>query len=148
MFSPADELTQREIMEEIFNKLPYKNPLRNSHPDQGYVYLYDAMQAIGQLKSPPDYLLIDALKLENQIKQDNLIKGDSRIWSIAAASIIAKVTRDRIMDYYHQKHPSYGFNRHKGYGTREHFENIRKIGICSLHRLSYRPISESFGFFK
>lgn len=98
-------------------------------------------QAIGQLENPPDYLLIDALKLENNIKQDNLIKGDSRIWSIAAASIIAKVTRDRIMDRGHEKYPAYGFNRHKGYGTREHWENIKKIGVCPLHRLSYRPIS-------
>ncbi len=98
-------------------------------------------QAIGQLNNPPDYLLIDALRLENKIKQDNIIKGDSRIWSIAAASIIAKVARDRIMDCYHEKYSEYGFNQHKGYGTRKHWENIQKAGICPLHRRSYQPIS-------
>jgi ribonuclease HII len=100
-------------------------------------------QAIESLEVKPDLLLIDALKLSNvNIPQRGIIKADSKIWCVAAASIIAKVTRDRLMFYYHKKYPEYGFDRHKGYGTKIHQEALKKNGICPLHRKSFRPIKE------
>ena len=98
------------------------------------------INAIHNLKSKPDYLLIDAVKLKQNIPQENIIKGDEKIWSIAAASIIAKVTRDRLMVKMAGKFPNYGFERHKGYGTAFHLGAMRKLGICEFHRRSYRPV--------
>ncbi len=73
-------------------------------------------------------------------KSSSILKGDSKSLSIAAASIIAKVTRDRIMEGYHKKYPLYGFSRHKGYGTRLHLEAIQKYGPCPIHRKSFAPL--------
>jgi len=98
-------------------------------------------QAVENLSVQPDYLLIDAVKLsEITIPQENIIKGDRKIWSIAAASIIAKVARDKIMAEEHEKFPQYGFDRHKGYGTRLHYQMLCEHGICEIHRRSYKPI--------
>lgn len=96
-------------------------------------------QAIEQLKIIPDQLLIDGSNpLPNvSIPQDKIIKGDGKSISIAAASIIAKVTRDRVMDTFHYLYPQYGFIRHKGYGTKEHLEAIKKYGLCPIHRKSF-----------
>jgi len=94
--------------------------------------------AVSSLKPQPDILFIDAVKLENiRIKQVPIVKGDSRSVSIAAASIIAKVTRDRLIDELDQVYPQYGFKKHKGYGTKEHIEAIKKYGICPIHRISF-----------
>ena len=98
-------------------------------------------QAREKLSVQPDYLLIDAVKLsETMIPQENIIKGDRKIWSIAAASIIAKVARDKIMAEEHEKFPQYGFDKHKGYGTRLHYQMLCEHGICEIHRKSYEPI--------
>jgi len=88
------------------------------------------------------YILVDGnFTLENiDLNQKAVIKGDAKIISIAAASIIAKVTRDLIMLRYHEKYPQYGFDRHKGYGTRLHCEMIKKFGPCAIHRRSFEPI--------
>lgn len=96
--------------------------------------------AVSDLKSPPDFLLIDALTLELDIPQKPLIKGDARSASIAAASIIAKTTRDRIMLGLHEQYPEYGFDRHKGYGCKSHMDAIRKYGPCPVHRKSFRGV--------
>lgn len=94
--------------------------------------------AVEGLKVKPDILLIDAVKLDNlQIKQTSIIKGDALSISIAAASIIAKVTRDRLIDKMDAVYPNYGFKKHKGYGTKEHIEAIKKFGICPIHRVSF-----------
>lgn len=94
--------------------------------------------AIESLKTKPDILLIDAVKLESlNIPQKSIIKGDSLSISIAAASIIAKVTRDRIIEEMDSVYPDYGFKKHKGYGTKEHIEAIKKFGICPIHRVSF-----------
>lgn len=91
----------------------------------------------------PDFLLIDAVNINYpNIPQNALIKGDARIASIAAASIIAKVTRDRLMLKFAKKYPQYGFENHKGYGTRQHQESLEKYGICEIHRKSYAPIAK------
>ncbi|WP_129596888.1 ribonuclease HII [Anaerophilus nitritogenes] len=94
--------------------------------------------AVEKLNPSPEYLLIDAVKLTDiHINQMSIEKGDAKSISIAAASIIAKVTRDRIMDDFHKQYPQYGFIHHKGYGTKEHYENIQKYGILSIHRKSF-----------
>lgn len=96
------------------------------------------IQAVSDLKRKPDYLIIDSLKLPLPIEQYPVDKGDSLSVSVAAASVIAKVTRDRWMEEAHRQYPQYGFDRHKGYGTREHMEAIRKYGLCPIHRKALR----------
>lgn len=94
--------------------------------------------AIEQIKPEPDMLLIDAVKLNDiDIPQAAIIKGDALSVSIAAASIIAKVTRDRLIDEADNVYPVYGFKNHKGYGTPEHINAIKKYGICPIHRISF-----------
>jgi len=94
--------------------------------------------AVGSLKPQPEILLIDAVKLRNvEIEAISIIKGDSKSISIAAASIIAKVTRDRMITELDNLYPQYGFSKHKGYGTEEHIAAIKKYGICPIHRVSF-----------
>ncbi len=99
--------------------------------------------AISQMNPLPDYLLLDAIELDLPIEQKALIHGDARSVSIAAASILAKVERDRRMEEFDQLYPQYGFAQHKGYGTPEHLEALRVHGPTSLHRFSYAPVRES-----
>lgn len=100
---------------------------------------YIAMKrAISNLKKSPDCLLNDAVKIPDlNIYQVPIIKGDSKSISIAAASILAKVTRDRIMYEYDQKYPGYSFSSNKGYGTKEHYEGLKKYGKTDIHRNSF-----------
>jgi ribonuclease HII len=94
--------------------------------------------ALEQVKPRPDILLIDAVRLDKvDITQVPIIKGDALSVSIAAASIIAKVTRDRLIDLADEVYPQYGFKNHKGYGTPEHINAIKKYGICPIHRVSF-----------
>lgn len=99
------------------------------------------IKAIKNLTIKPDYLLIDAVKLDIDIKSDSIIKGDEKSLSIAAASIIAKVTRDRMMYDLDKKYPEYDFKNNKGYGTKSHIEAIKKYGILNEHRISFKPVS-------
>ncbi len=96
-------------------------------------------RAIEQLKIKADYALIDGNRIPADIKVDckTVIKGDAKSMSIAAASILAKVTRDRLLLEYDEKYPQYGFAKHKGYGTAEHMNAIRKYGISEVHRPSF-----------
>jgi ribonuclease HII len=99
--------------------------------------------AIGNLPFSPDFLLIDGTQgLKFSIPQKPIPRGDQLSNSIAAASIVAKVTRDRMMDEYHPRFPQYNFARHKGYGTKEHRQAIRRFGICELHRKTFRGVKE------
>lgn len=100
---------------------------------------YEAMRtAIHQLDLQPEILLNDAVIIPNvSISQEKIIKGDAKSLSIAAASIIAKVTRDRMMKEYHELYPEYGFDKHKGYGSREHIEAIRQFGPSPIHRYTF-----------
>jgi len=102
-----------------------------------------AMQmALGKLNMRPSLALIDGYKLPNQvIPNKGIIKGDTKVESIMAASIIAKVTRDRIMIEYDKIFPEYGFAKHKGYGTKQHIEAITKFKATSIHRKSFKPVS-------
>lgn len=98
--------------------------------------------AVREMSRTPDHLLIDAMTLPVDMTQTSLIKGDARSISIAAASIIAKVTRDKIMDELEEKYPGYAFSSHMGYGTKVHLEAIEKLGPCPEHRLSFAPLSK------
>ncbi|MCD7033799.1 ribonuclease HII [Metabacillus sp. GX 13764] len=98
------------------------------------------MQAVRHLNKEPDMLLIDAMELPAEMKQESLIKGDARSISIAAASVLAKVTRDRLMEEIAMKYPEYGFQNHMGYGTKEHLSAIAQYGITVHHRRSFAPV--------
>lgn len=98
------------------------------------------MSAITSLKIKPDYILTDAMPMEIDIPMESIIKGDQKSISIAAASIIAKTTRDRYMLDMDRLFPEYGFKRHMGYGTKEHLNAIKTYGITPLHRRTYEPI--------
>lgn len=100
-------------------------------------------RAVAGLVHPPEAVLIDGLRVPDfPLPQEALVKGDARSFSIAAASVIAKVTRDRYMHAAAAHHPEYGFERHKGYGTPEHLEALRRHGPCPLHRRSFAPVSQ------
>lgn len=99
-------------------------------------------EAIYNSKIKPQHVLIDAVKLDIDIPSTSIIKGDAKSQSIAASSIIAKVTRDRMMDELDKKYPQYMFSKNKGYGTKAHIEAIRKYGIIDEHRKSFAPCSE------
>ena len=98
------------------------------------------MKAIAALDPQPQALLIDALTLDLPLEQEGIIKGDANSMSIAAASIVAKVTRDRLMADYDQEYPGYNFAQHAGYGTRQHLEAIERLGLTPIHRRSFEPI--------
>jgi ribonuclease HII len=100
--------------------------------------------ALGNLKIKPEIILVDGkFPIPNlSLRQEAVISGDSTIFSIAAASVIAKVTRDRMMEKWHEQYPQYGFLNHKGYGTREHLEALKKYGPCPIHRRSFGPVKK------
>jgi ribonuclease HII len=99
--------------------------------------------AVENLRPQPDCLLIDGrFRIATQLPQKPITKGDALSVSIAAASIVAKVTRDRLMERYHEYYPQFGFFRHKGYPTRAHKEAIREFGYCPIHRRTYKGVKE------
>lgn len=98
-------------------------------------------EALARLQPPPEHVLVDGNPVKSlRFPQTALVKGDSRSYSIAAASVLAKVTRDRIMRKFHEQFPAYGFAEHKGYGTPQHLAAIAKLGPCPLHRRSFAPL--------
>jgi ribonuclease HII len=109
------------------------------------VNIYEAtklamLEAIQELDPQPQHLLIDAMKLDLPISQTPIIKGDANSLSIAAASIVAKVTRDQMMAVYDQEYPGYDFAQNAGYGTTKHLEGLEKQGVSPIHRRSFEPI--------
>ena len=99
--------------------------------------------ATNNLNPPPECLLIDGpFEIPSHLPQKPIAKGDALSISIAAASIVAKVTRDRMMELYHEYYPQFGFSRHKGYPTRAHKEAIRKFGYCPIHRKTFKGVKE------
>ena len=109
------------------------------------VNIYEAtklamMEAIGQLDPQPQHLLIDAMKLDLPISQTSIIKGDANSLSIAAASIVAKVTRDQMMEEFERKYPGYDFAQNVGYGTAKHLAGLHKLGVTPIHRRSFEPV--------
>ena len=109
------------------------------------VNIYEAtklamMEAIGQLDPQPQHLLIDAMKLDLPIPQTSIIKGDANSLSIAAASIVAKVTRDQMMEEFDREYPGYDFAQNAGYGTAKHLAGLDKLGVTPIHRRSFEPV--------
>src|SRR5690606_10554003 len=103
--------------------------------------LWAMSEAVSQLKTAPGLALIDGNRMPRlKCAARTIVKGDAKCVSIAAASIIAKVTRDRLMIALGREHPGYGFERHKGYGTAEHQDAIRRLGVTLHHRRSFKPI--------
>ncbi|PAQ15864.1 ribonuclease HII [Bacillaceae bacterium SAOS 7] len=118
-----------------------------SSEDIDQLNIYEATKqamkaAVSALKTPPEHLLIDAMKLDIPIDQTSIIKGDAHSVSIAAASVVAKVTRDRLMKEYALIYPHYGFEKNMGYGTKEHLEGLKAFGPSQIHRKSFAPVKE------
>ena len=97
-------------------------------------------EAVSALRPQPQHVLLDAVPLKLSMTSSPIVHGDAKSASIAAASIAAKVTRDRLMLKYDEEYPQYGFKRHKGYGTAEHLAALRKYGPCPIHRRSFEPV--------
>lgn len=98
------------------------------------------LDAIQHLSIRPDFALTDAMPLGDAIAHQAIVKGDAKSLSIGAASILAKVTRDRIMNEYARIYPEYGFEKHKGYPTKQHKEALKKYGVTPIHRRSFQPV--------
>ncbi|WP_128738518.1 ribonuclease HII [Lederbergia galactosidilytica] len=102
------------------------------------------LTALQNLQVQPDFLLIDAVQLDSIYPESSIVKGDMNSVSIAAASIVAKVTRDQLMNDYEVQYPGYAFQEHKGYGTKKHLDAISELGPCPIHRTSFAPIKSLF----
>lgn len=100
------------------------------------------LKIIQNIALKPDFALTDAMPLGNAIHHLSIIKGDAKSLSIGAASILAKVTRDRIMIEYDKKYPEYGFKKHKGYPTQAHKEALKRYGVTPIHRRSFKPVQD------
>ncbi|EIA20816.1 ribonuclease HII [Listeria fleischmannii subsp. coloradonensis] len=101
-------------------------------------------EALDGLSPSSDFTLIDAMPLKRSIHELSIIKGDSKSVSIAAASILAKVTRDQLMKEYDAKYPGYDFSNNMGYGTKRHLEGLAKLGPCDIHRITFAPVKSYF----
>jgi ribonuclease HII len=102
-------------------------------------------RAVRALATAPGHVLVDARRLELRVPQTPIVHGDALSLTIAAASILAKTTRDALMLELDAAHPGYGFARHKGYPTAEHFDALRRLGACPVHRRSFQPVREALG---
>ena len=110
----------------------------------GRAALAAMLRAVGQLPFKPGHLLLDYIYVrECPYTYDTIVKGDSRSYSIAAASNVAKVTRDRLMVEAEETYPGYNFARHKGYPTKVHFERLNELGPCPIHRRSFAPVAQA-----
>ncbi|ETW96001.1 MAG: ribonuclease HII [Candidatus Entotheonella factor] len=99
-------------------------------------------RALAELQQRPDLALIDGnQKIDSGVTERTIVRGDARCASVAAASVVAKVSRDRLMTAYAARFPGYGFEQHKGYPTRAHYERLRVLGPCAIHRLSFRGVA-------
>ena len=135
----------KEIYEAVLqNAIAIGIGIKDNHViDQ--VNIYEAtklamMEAIGQLEPQPQHLLIDAMRLDLPIPQTSIIKGDANSLSIAAASIVAKVTRDQMMEEFDREYPGYDFAQNAGYGTANHLAGLDKLGVTPIHRRSFEPV--------
>lgn len=135
----------KEIYEAVLqNAIAIGIGIKDNHViDQ--VNIYEAtklamMEAIGQLEPQPQHLLIDAMRLDLPISQTSIIKGDANSLSIAAASIVAKVTRDQMMEEFDRKYPGYDFAQNAGYGTAKHLAGLDQLGVTPIHRRSFEPV--------
>ncbi len=140
----ARERAYDEIADKAFVGLGIVDETRIDRVNIYYATRLAMERAIANLNVPPDYVLIDGrMKVLTPCPQECIVRGDSKSMSIAAASIIAKVTRDRLMRFYDVLYPIYGFKEHKGYPTKRHKEALIRHGPSPLHRFSYAPVKAS-----
>lgn len=141
---------REELYKIIIDKSIAYNIVFVSVEDVDTLNIYQAtkkgmLEAVNGLKVKPDFVLIDAMPLhELEMPHNSIIHGDALSASVAAASILAKVTRDHFMEKMDIKYPNYGFSRHKGYGTKAHMDALRKYGPCPIHRKTFYPVSTYF----
>lgn len=151
MINDSKKLTDKKrriLFDEIKNVALAYAIVEISPEEIDRINIYEASRkgmtlAVQQLKMKPDYILTDCMPLLefNELPQENLVKGDAKAMCIAAASILAKVTRDNILEELDIKYPQYNYKKHKGYPTKEHIELLNKYGpIKGLYRYSYRPV--------
>lgn len=144
------EKKREELYKIIIKEALYYNIVFVDREEIDELNIYQAtkmgmLKAIEGLKVEPDYVLIDAMPLgELKMGNKSIIHGDALSASIAAASILAKVTRDHYMEKMDIKYPNYGFKKHKGYGTKAHVEALEKYGPCEIHRHTFYPVSKYF----
>ncbi len=136
------EKKRNELSEIIKEKALAYNIAQISQEEIDEINILNAVKkcmekAVGGLKVPPDVTLVDGLNTHLNIKAEYVIKGDALSYSIGCASIIAKVFRDNLMTEYAKEYPEYGFEKHKGYGTKYHIDKIKEIGACKLHRKTF-----------
>ena len=137
--NPAIEWGIGRVSEKVIDKINIKNAAE--------LAMEKALKNLEKkMKNKVDFLVIDGNALKNpRLKKFNhklIVKADEKVFSCSAASILAKVTRDRIMMRYHKKYPRYGFDKHKGYPTKYHIAMLRKYGPCEIHRKSFRPVTK------
>ena len=141
------EKQREKIFNEISNKVIWSIGIA-SHKEIDKIGITRAnilaiKRAINKLETNPNYLLLDRVSgFTHRLPFESIIKGDNKVLSISIASILAKVTRDRIMRKLHQKYPVYHFYQHKGYGTALHLKCLKEFGICKIHRQSYEPVKK------
>ncbi|MCJ8006247.1 ribonuclease HII [Lederbergia wuyishanensis] len=143
------EKKREELYSEIMSKSVAVGIGILSSEEIDRVNIYEAtkksmLAAVQNLSVQPDYLLLDAMKINSIYPEISIIKGDAKSVSIAAASIVAKVTRDGIMKDYHEQYPHYGFHLHMGYGTKLHLDALNDFGPCPIHRKTFAPIKKLF----
>ncbi|MBE6137533.1 MAG: ribonuclease HII [Erysipelotrichaceae bacterium] len=144
------EKKRNELYDIIINEALAYEVVFISVEDVDNLNIYQAtkkgmLEAINGLSIKPEHCLIDAMPLgELEIPHTSIIHGDARCASIAAASIIAKVTRDRYMEQMDAEYPNYGFKKHKGYGTKQHLDALEKLGPTPIHRKTFSPVSKYF----
>jgi ribonuclease HII len=144
MSAPARAKAYEEILEKSVVGIGVVECWTIDQINIGQASLKAMQEAVGALSQAPDCVLVDGLKVpELSFKQIAIVDGDALSFSIACASIVAKVTRDRMMDYYDELYPEYGFGRHRGYGTVEHLAALKKHGPCRIHRRSFEPVART-----
>lgn len=133
---------REKLYDEIISKAVSYSIREISHEEIDNINILNAtkkcmLECVNTMSVKPDILLIDALKLDTSIPQMGIIKGDAKSYTIACASILAKVYRDRLMAEYDKEFPEYGFKNNAGYGTKVHIEAIKEIGPCKIHRRTF-----------
>lgn len=139
------ELRREALFEEILKSsatgIAFADPERIDKDNILVATMWTMQRAAGELQRPPDLVLVDGNKAPAfDCAVETIVKGDALSLSIAAASIVAKVTRDRMMKRFDAQYPGYGFAKHKGYGTPEHSQALKRLGATPLHRRSFKPV--------
>ena len=141
-FNQREELYEKIIDESLGHGIGIITPRMIDKKGIGNANRLAMEKAVESLSIDPDYLLIDYFKINTTAPFENIKRGDYKVYSIAAASIIAKVTRDRILINYQKRFPKFSFEKHKGYGTKKHLCELQAYGATRVHRKSFYPVAK------